>query len=90
MELSNSKIKKLLYFLKKAPHTFQPELKKTKKSTPKKISCISGNRNPRKASFIRGNGTFQPKPRKIKKIHADKNLLYFGKWNFLSLRLKNF
>ena len=60
MELSNSKIKKLLYFLKKAPHTFQPELKKTKKSTPKKISCISGNRNPKKLLLFEETEPFSP------------------------------
>ena len=33
---------------------------------------------------------FQPKPPKIKKICPKNNCLYFGKWNFLTLRLKNF
>ena len=53
--------------------------------TPKKIPYISGNWNPKKASYISGNGTFQFKPPKIKKIHPEKNSLYFGKWNFLRL-----
>ena len=34
--------------------------------------------------------TFQPKLKKRKKIHPAKYSLYFRKWNFLTLRLKNF
>ena len=32
---------------------------------------------------------FQPKPPKIKKIRPEKKSLYFRKWNFLALILKN-
>ena len=50
----------------------------------KKIPNISGNGNPKKASYILGNGTFQPKPEN-KKVHPKKtsytlilkNFLYF-------------
>ena len=31
-----------------------------------------------------------PRPQKTKNIHPEKNSFYFGKWNFLTLRLKNF
>ena len=31
-----------------------------------------------------------PRSKKKKKIHAEKNSLYFSKWNFLTLILKNF
>ena len=66
-------------------------IKKTQETeNPKKILCILGNRNPKKASYILGNGTFQPKPQKWKKPTPKKNFLYFGKWNFLTLRSKNF
>ena len=34
--------------------------------------------------------TFQPKLEKIKKIHPEKNSLYFRKWNLLALILKKF
>ena len=30
-----------------------------------------------------------PSPKRIKKIHLEKNSLYFRKWNFLALILKN-
>ena len=33
---------------------------------------------------------FEPKPEKIKKIHREKNFLYFAKWNFLDLVLTIF
>ena len=33
---------------------------------------------------------FQVQARKIKKIHPEKNSLYFQKWNFLALLLKKF
>ena len=48
MELSNSKIKKFLIFPEMEPCTFQPKLKKIKKSTSTKISYTSGNKNPKK------------------------------------------
>ena len=35
--------------------------------TLKKISYISGNKNPKKASYIPGNKTFQPELKKTKK-----------------------
>ena len=31
-----------------------------------------------------------PSPKKIEKRHLEKKFLYFGKWNFLALLLKNF
>ena len=34
--------------------------------------------------------TFQPKLEKIKKIHPERNSLYFRRWNFLALVLKKF
>ena len=34
--------------------------------------------------------TSQPKPQKAKKIHSEKNSLYFRKWNFLTLIFKKF
>ena len=45
--------------------------------TPKKIPYISGEGNPKKAFYILGNRTFQPKPQKIKKIHLEKKFLIF-------------
>ena len=45
-----------------------------KTESQKKISYISGNRNPKKASYILGNGTFQPKPKKIFKKFSPKKI----------------
>ena len=67
-----------------------PNIKKFRKRKPRKKTHISRNKNPKKASYIPEKGTFQPRPIKIKKIHSEKNSLYFRKWIFLTLRLKNF
>ena len=81
--------KNSLYFRKW--NLFVLILKKFRKRKPrKKVPYISGNGNPKISSQILGSGTFQSKPQRIKKIHAIKNALCFKKWNFLTLRLKNF
>ena len=67
-----------------------PDIKKFRKRKPRKKTHISRNKNPKRASYIPEKGTFQPRPKKIKKIHSEKNSLHFRKWNFLTLRLKNF
>ena len=41
-------------------------------------------------SYISRNGTFQPKLENNKKIHRKKISFASGKWNFLTLILKNF
>ena len=55
MELSDSNIKSFLIFSQKKaflifpemkPYTFRPKLEKIKKTTPRKISYSSGNKNP--------------------------------------------
>ena len=49
--------------------------------TPKKIIYISGNRNPKKASYILGDGTFQSTPRKfliLQKTEPPKKFLIFS------------
>ena len=40
------------------------------------------------ASYISGNGIFQPKLKK-QKIYTQENVLHFRKWNFLTLKLRN-
>ena len=63
MELSDSRIKKVLIF------------------SQKKFFL----------SFRKWNlALFKPKLQKQKKIHPEKNSLYFGKWSFLALIFKNF
>ena len=71
---------------------FSPSSKKLKRSTPKKkfpifqkmellSSNILGNENPKKASCISGNGTFQSTPRKfliLQETKTPKKLLIFS------------
>ena len=40
--------------------------------------------------FLKKPHTFRPKLKKIKKSTPKKNSLYFRKWNFITLRSKNF
>ena len=66
-------------------------LKKNQETeTPKKIPYISGEGNPKKAFYILGNRTFQPKPQKIKKIHLEKKFLMFGEMEQSNSKIMKF
>ena len=56
--------------------------------TTKKIPYISRNGNPKRASYISGNGTFQPKPPKIKKILPKKTPFIFREMEFSNPKMK--
>ena len=58
--------------------------------TPKKIPYITGNGNSKKLLIFWEMEPFSQGPKKIKEIHPEKYSLYFGKCNFLTLRLRNF
>ena len=106
MELSSSNIKKFLYFFKvlfciskTEPCTSQPNPKKTlknKNSAPKKSLIFQemelSNSNIKIILVFSEMKlcTSQPKPKKTKKNPHQKNFLYFPKWNFLALALKEF
>ena len=91
MKLSYSKIKKVFLFSQKSPPHFSTQARKNKKkSTSKKYPYISGNGNPKKASYILGNGTFQPKPQKMKKIHSEKRFLIFQEMELSNSKIKKF
>ena len=85
MELSSSKIKKFLIF-----HEIEfsgPKLKKLY-FLNKSFSYILENRTfLKKTSYISGRNFLSSKN---KKNQLRKNFLYFGKWNFLTPRLKKF
>ena len=68
MELSGSNIKKVLTFSQKKAFlifpevessTFQPRLKKIKKSNPRKTSYASGNGNPEKCLMFQETETLK-------------------------------
>ena len=58
--------------------------------TPKKSTYISGNGNPKQASYILGNRYFQPKPQKMKKIYPEKRFLIFQEMELSNSKIKNF
>ena len=58
--------------------------------TPKKIPYITGNGNSKKLLIFWEMESFSQGLKKIKEIHPEKYSLYFGKCNFLTLRLRNF
>ena len=80
-ELSSSNIKKILIFSQKKAFLYFGKQK------PRKISYISENGNPKKF-LIFEEVTFQA--REMKKKPLLKDVLYFGKRNFLVPRYNNF
>ena len=87
MKLSNSKTKKCLYFLKKVPRSFQPQLEKIKKSPP---PPPPDPRNKKKSLYIRkwnflalilkknpGNGNPEKKSLLFQETETLKKLLIF-------------
>ena len=58
--------------------------------TPKKGSLYFRKWQPSKSFLYSGKQILSVQAPKIKKICPKKNFLYFGKWNFLTLRFKNF
>ena len=105
MELSNSKIKKFLIFSQKSPHPFQPKLEKIKKIHPEKKFLVSQEMELLSCNTEKIQETKTPKKKFLifQETETIKNLLIFrgtnpfspsseifGKWNFLTLTLKNF
>ena len=58
--------------------------------TPKKNSLYLRKRSPKKASYIPGNGTFQPKPEKNLKSPLRKKFLIFQKMELSNSKIKKF
>ena len=58
--------------------------------TPKKNSLYLRKRSPKKASYIPGNGTFQPKPEKNLKSSLRKKFLIFQKMELSNSKIKKF
>ena len=58
--------------------------------TAKKNSLYLRKRSPKKASYIPGNGTFQPKPEKNLKSPLRKKFLIFQKMELSNSKIKKF
>ena len=95
MGLSDSKTKNYFIFCQKSPHTFQPKLEKIKKIHPEKKKIIFQemklfSSNIKKKKKNSGNVNAEKNSLYFRKQKPYKSLLYFRKWDFLTLRLKYF